>query len=317
MKNSLLKGILGFCLICCFKVIDAQTREEFLKNIESKVNQAKYIDADVIADLFLKNFPDDTEAVLTKSKVVDLRGNREEAIGYAYAACEKFPASKTAFMYTAVLCSHSGLFDTSLSFLNKILTFNINTDDSTDVYINIALNYFYKENFDTAVHMLNKLIAHNPNCIGCYSNLAMLYSRLNEKKKSLELMKKTYQLDSSSAFICNNIGLALSESEEYAEAIQYFNKGIQIDKAFAFCYSNRGYCHLKLGMHSLALKDINQSIALNNTNAYAYRNRALVYLDLKLKSEACKDLLASKELGFKEYYGNEVNELIEKNCGTK
>ncbi len=63
-----------------------------------------------------------------------------------------------------------------------------------------------------------------------------------------------------------------------------------------------------------AIVDINKSIDMYPTNSYGYRNRALVYLALDKQEESCRDLAAAEYYGFATNYGEEVKQLIQKNC---
>ena len=50
------------------------------------------------------------------------------------------------------------------------------------------------------------------------------------------------------------------------------------------------------------------------TNSYAYRNRGLLYIKQHKPEEACADSHKALSLGFTENYGDEVEELVKKNC---
>ena len=79
-------------------------------------------------------------------------------------------------------------------------------------------------------------------------------------------------------------------------------------------YNNRGYAKYKLKDYKSALKDITRSIDLYPANSYAFRNRALVYLSLDKKEKACENLQKAIDLGYSGMYGNDVEELLKKNC---
>ena len=53
------------------------------------------------------------------------------------------------------------------------------------------------------------------------------------------------------------------------------------------------------------------------TNSYAYRNRGLLYIKQHKPEEACADLHKALSLGFTENYGDEVEELVKKNCQNR
>ncbi len=104
------------------------------------------------------------------------------------------------------------------------------------------------------------------------------------------------------------------QHEQYDTALVYINRAIAINPKMATTYNNRGYLKHKMNNNKGAMEDINASIKLDNRNSYAYKNRALVYLAEGKIDKACEDLSMARSLGFAEKYGNEVNQLIDKNC---
>jgi Tfp pilus assembly protein PilF len=63
--------------------------------------------------------------------------------------------------------------------------------------------------------------------------------------------------------------------------------------------------------------DIEKSLELDGKNSYAYKNLALYYIEMKNTTKALTSLNKAKDLGFKELYGNEVDELLHQiNDGT-
>jgi tetratricopeptide (TPR) repeat protein len=312
-----MKQLWALLIICFSYVAQSQNKTELIANINLKLDQEKVLDADALCDKLLHNFPFDDSIAILKSTIIDLKGNRADAIGYAYSSLNELPNSFHLLFYTGTLCMNSSLFDTSKVFFDRALKVAKNQDDSLGTLLNIASYFMYTNKVDSTIYILKNLISKDSTCIGCYSNLAMAYNSIKDYTSSILWMKKALKLDSTSSFICNNIGLALSEIGEYNEAIQYFNKGIQLNPKFAFCYSNLGYAYHKLGDNQKAIRNINTSLEYDNQNSWAYRNLALVYISQKKWKEVCIYLDRSIELGFDRFYGEEVNELLSKYCKGK
>jgi tetratricopeptide (TPR) repeat protein len=101
---------------------------------------------------------------------------------------------------------------------------------------------------------------------------------------------------------------------DYNKVIEFLQKEKELSELVAYAYNNRGYSWYKLNENENAINDINKSIKLLPTNSYAFKNRALVFLKKSDKENACLDLEESLKLGFTKLYGNEVKNLIHKNC---
>jgi Tfp pilus assembly protein PilF len=133
----------------------------------------------------------------------------------------------------------------------------------------------------------------------------------DQKGKAVMLMEKIISRNDGLWDAYNNLWLLYTEMGNYDGAAAAFREGIRIEPESAYLHNNYGYLLYKMKEYNRALLHINKSIVIAS-NPYAYRNRALVYIDMKLMKEACSDLEASAKLGFKTFYGNEVNELKSK-----
>ena len=113
----------------------------------------------------------------------------------------------------------------------------------------------------------------------------------------------------------NNIAFFIYlKREQYQAAIDYFNIAMKYlkDKSISAPLNNRGYAKFKLGDIEGGLKDINDALKMEPSNSFAYRNLALVYLHQGKSEKACQSLMKAKELDFTIDYGDEIDELIQK-----
>lgn len=137
---------------------------------------------------------------------------------------------------------------------------------------------------------------------------------LGRNKEAIQYLKKAISLQPDLKEAYGNLGFRYLDDGNYTESIKLFNKVLELEPEDPLGFNNRGFAKYKLKDLEGALKDINKSIQLYPTNSFAYKNRALVYLSLKEYKRACEDLANAKNLGFTQQYGNEVDELINKNC---
>lgn len=150
--------------------------------------------------------------------------------------------------------------------------------------------------------------------VGVIINLSSSYNEAEELEKSLFYLLKALKIDSTNPIAISNIGYQYGQLGKYEESLKYLNISVRNEPKNAFAYSNRSYALMKIGKIKEAFKDINTSIDLDAANSYAYRNLGLIYLEDKNKTKACEAFNTAIKKGFSEMYGNEVKELIKKNC---
>jgi tetratricopeptide (TPR) repeat protein len=107
-------------------------------------------------------------------------------------------------------------------------------------------------------------------------------------------------------------GFSLLQNGRHEESIIWFDRALSEDE-HPYAYNNRGYAKFLTGRIEAGLRDINLSLEIDPSNSYAYKNRAIVYLHVNKKEKAFEDLQKAVELGYEEYYGDEVNELLKAN----
>ena len=145
-------------------------------------------------------------------------------------------------------------------------------------------------------------------------NLSSCYGHQKKFDLSIPILKKIYMSDSMDIRVIGNLGYEYSQNENYEQSIYYFNRVLKIAPKSAFTMSNKAFSLLKLGKAAEALPLINRSIELAPTNSYAFMNLGLIYLELKEKDKACESFRVALKKGFKDMYGDEVNDLLKTHC---
>lgn len=312
--QKVILGLAFLFLLMYSDVLKAQSANEYDSLVLKKIEAGKLLDADMLTDHWLKSFPNDEQAHLAKSHLIDQRIGRREALVYLFEQAEKYPTSFKIYASTGSLCMNSSLFDTAFYFLNKAKELTQKRSEQMQCAYDIAMLHYYKEDYQQSIQLFVEFIKDSVDCLSCYAKLSIVYWRLKQYDHAIDCTQKAMRVDTANSVLYNNMGLYLSEQGKYQEAIEYISKGITLDPKEAYAYSNRGNCYRLLKQYPEAIRDINKSISLDSKNSYAYRNRALVYLDQHLKKEACIELMHAKEMGFQKFYGSEVEELIATNC---
>jgi tetratricopeptide (TPR) repeat protein len=107
-----------------------------------------------------------------------------------------------------------------------------------------------------------------------------------------------------------NLGYIYLEMGELKLARRNFEFAIHDSPEYSYSYNNLGYIYFKEKNYTEALRLVNHSLSMDASNPFAYRNRALIRMANRENELAKQDLLTAQALGFKEMYGDQVEELI-------
>lgn len=235
--------------------------------------------------------------------------NTDKALEYVNRALNIDPEDLPALFNKAVYLIKAGQKQESLAVLESLLEKNKKDKGFWQQYANVAyLNNQYEKTL-MACDALRKgwgtdvetesLTAH------CHSNLGNI-------EKAIEAYGNIIKLDAGQFMAWNNRGYCRTRINEFNEAINDLNKAITLKPDFAYAYNNRGFAHLKLGNLPQAIEDIDLSLQLDPENSYAYKNKACYFLETGDNESAKENLQKAAALGYKEKYGNEVEELLQK-----
>lgn len=174
-----------------------------------------------------------------------------------------------------------------------------------------------QKHYKDAIAKYNYCIKLNPNRPDAYYLKGLVYNTKGDHKTAIELYSKSIELDSNSqtannayrdrAFSNTQLGL-------YNESLADFKKGLSLNPNDPLGYNNIGYAYLMLNKIKEAFENVNKSLELDPANSYAFKNLSLIYIHEKDYKNACNNLSKARELKFKDYYGNEVDNLIRKYC---
>jgi len=174
--------------------------------------------------------------------------------------------------------------------------------------------FIYLESYQPAIQDYEQALKLNPNAIGVYANVAMIYKRQENYEKAKELCMKGLEMSPTDGTLLNNLGLIYIEEKKYAEAIDLYNQLLDANDEDPIALSNRGFAKTKLGKYEEATSDLNRSIEIYPENSYAYKNRAILFFELKENEKGCQDLSTAKKLGYGNMFGDEVDLLLKSKC---
>lgn len=210
---------------------------------------------------------------------------------------------------------------------------------------NLGICYVKLKQNDSAIFYFDKAIKDFPKYAAPFLDKGQLLyseSKFEEAKKSFD---RSIQLDSTNwwayqkrlevCFASQNYACALNDLIKVKELkpdaniefnlaycysmLKKFEKADSVFKLIynetdAFFLNNYGMNKHNMGKTNEGKDIIMKALKIMPDNSYSYRNLAVIAIDEKDKNKACEYLNKAKSLGFEKQYGNEVNELLLKQC---
>jgi tetratricopeptide (TPR) repeat protein len=102
----------------------------------------------------------------------------------------------------------------------------------------------------------------------------------------------------------------------HGAAIADYDRAIKQNPNYSYAFNNRGWSKFKKGDTAGALKDISRAKKKKPFNPYIYRNLGLIALESGETGEACTHFHRALELNFTAVYGDEVEHLVLRHCGS-
>ena len=186
-------------------------------------------------------------------------------------------------------------YDDAIIHYTKALKLN---PDSTKGYVNRAITYRHKGNFDAAIQDCNKAIELNPDYAQAYLNRGNAYREKGKFDIAIQDYSKAIELNPDYAIAYLNRGSTHGEKGKFDIAIQDYSKAIELNPDYAEAYLNRGLDYHSEGRFDRAIQDYSKAIELNPDYAEAYASRGEAWLHKSEWENAKADLIAARNMEF-------------------
>ncbi|WP_430411366.1 tetratricopeptide repeat protein [Kordia sp.] len=193
-------------------------------------------------------------------------------------------------------------------------------------YYNRAIHHEDKDDYPSAIALLDKAIAKNPDFKDALIFRGYCKSMLGEIKESTIDYRKALQLEPNNTLTLFNLAANYNEIENYEEGIKYYSKalqseyvvacsatpeGIKIELVSAFddsdetgyeveeceLYYWRGLSYYKNEAYEPAIIDFEKSITGNYNNSASYYYLGEIYLQKENVQKACEYFTRAANLG--------------------
>ena len=282
-------------------------------------NEGNYISAIQACDSLLSSEPGNAEIWKLKGRSLDRMGNSIEGISALSRSIELKSDSNDAFVYRSLIYKSLGDVESAILDMEKAI---IAYPDNVEWLTILAGLQFAARDFKKMRITCDAILKiDNLNYFG-YWYRGYANKQLGQKENAMSDYSRAIEIDKNNPLAYQDRGYLKLETEDldgakkdYDLALFYHKEQKELDSLqYAVCLNNRGFvCYKRLELTE-GLENITASIVIYPSNSYAYKNRALIYIALDKKDEGCRDLEMATMLGFKEKYGNEVEDLFNKNC---
>jgi tetratricopeptide (TPR) repeat protein len=197
-----------------------------------------------------------------------------------------------------------GKNDTAVDLITRALAIN---PDYADAHANLGLALQDLGKPDEAVTSYNKAIAINPDHADAYSNLGTTLQALGKFDEAVTSYNKAIAINPDFSEAYNNMANALKELGNIDEAVASYNKALAINPDLADAHNNLGVALKDLGKLDEALASYNKALAINPDYAEAHSNLGLALQDLGQLDEAVASY--NKAISIKPDYAEAHNNL--------
>ncbi len=120
---------------------------------------------------------------------------------------------------------------------------------------------------DTALLMINNLIAKRPDYGDAYSKLGEIYGRAyNDLQKSEAALLKAYELDAKNPSTLENLGIVYGFTNRFALSVEFFRKALAIDTVNTRMMQNLSNTYRLMGNNKAADSLLQKATALQKEN---------------------------------------------------
>jgi predicted O-linked N-acetylglucosamine transferase (SPINDLY family) len=187
-----------------------------------------------------------------------------------------------------------------------ILNYNVDSNNPSQIQIELILKLFNSKNFSEAKKEINKQIIKNPNSYILFNILGGVFYEQGQLSQAIENYKKALEIRPNYAEAFNNLGIALYQLNRMDEAIYNYKKAIAIKKDFAIAYNNLAHVLLTFKKPKESLEYYKEAININSNYHEAYNGLGNAYRVLGDKKNSIKNFEIATKINpsYSEPYNN-------------
>ena len=144
----------------------------------------------------------------------------------------------------------------------------------------LAVQNHKKNNLMAAEKLYNEILKKNPNYVGAYNNLGILYNQYGNNQKAAHYYKKAIQINPNHFDAHNNLGILYNQYGNFKKAVHCYEKAIQINHNHVDAHNNLGNIFKKIGKNQKAIDYYEKAIQINPNHIDANNNLGALFNEL-------------------------------------
>lgn len=147
-----------------------------------------------------------------------------------------------------------------------------------DTMLHEAMGNFLNNDYEKAIHLLEKVLELRPDFYRIYANLSFIYHEMGELQKSVETLKKAMELNLENPDLLVRLGIYLQEIGSVNQSVEILESLIKQDPQNIDVLNFLGMGYWRQGNSDKAAETFERLLSLKRNFPSAYNNLGAVYL---------------------------------------
>ncbi len=217
--------------------------------------------------LGLKQYPDSVFLKLLKVEFLIFDNKFDTALKLLNQLEQIEPENEEIFIYKSNIFSNQGFHEKAIQALEKAL---IITENSSDIYELIGLEYKYLEKYDKARFCFSQCLEFDEEDYSSLFNLVYCYDMQQKHTEAIDFLNKLIDSNPYNEELWHQLGLQFVHIEKYEDALKSFDYAILIDEYFIAPYLEKAKILERLKKYEKAIKNYKTSLELADPTAFVY-----------------------------------------------
>ncbi|MGB1308713.1 MAG: tetratricopeptide repeat protein [Oceanihabitans sp.] len=262
--------------------------EEFENIIHHYLNEGKVALAKKAIKLGLEQHPTSVNLKLFKVEVFVFENHLEKAENLLNELHILEPLNEEIYIQKANIFSKLDKHQKAINVLQKALEF---TQDKTDLYSLIGMEYLFLEQFEAAKNCFIKCVSQNTEDYAALYNMIYCFEYLEQYKDAIEYLNVYLDKNPYCEVAWHQLGKQYYEIKEFNKALAAYDFAIIADDTFVGAYLEKGKVLEKLKRYNEAIENYTVSLQLDDPTSFAL-----------LRIGKCYEKLNNSNLAVQYYY---------------
>ena len=242
-------------------------KEDFLDIIDGYISMGEFNMALKAVEISLQQYPDSIDILLYKAEIYSFKDLLEEAELIIAYIKELAPERVEIPMLEAELYSRSDKHLLAVAALKRALPL---TDDKAEVYEMLTIEYFYLEDYYSALETAHKTLQFDADNATALYNAITCYDLLDKTDEAIRFLENHVDKNPFSEVAWSLLGKKYIDAEQFSKALRALDFAIAIDDRFIGAYYDKAFIYNKLEAYDKAIYLYKLTLAIADPTAFTY-----------------------------------------------